>query len=73
MRGTLERTSLSGAELPRQDVLPRIDEGVARRTWVEPANEEETGWIRGLIEYARERGVEVMSYSDYWARTAATV
>ncbi len=38
------------------------------------ANEEETGWIRGLIEYARERGVEVMSYSDYWARTtAATV
>ena len=38
------------------------------------AKEEETGWIRGLIEYARERGVEVMSYSDYWARTtAATV
>lgn len=37
------------------------------------ANEEETGWIRGLIEYARERGVEVMSYSDYWERTAATV
>jgi hypothetical protein len=33
------------------------------------ANEEGTGWIRGLIEHARTRGVEVMSYSDYWART----
>jgi peptidoglycan/xylan/chitin deacetylase (PgdA/CDA1 family) len=35
------------------------------------ANEEETGWIRGLIEHARRRGVEITSYSDYWARTAA--
>ncbi len=35
------------------------------------ANEEGTGWIRGLIERARERGVEVMSYADYWARAAA--
>jgi peptidoglycan/xylan/chitin deacetylase (PgdA/CDA1 family) len=34
------------------------------------ANEEGTGWIRGLIEHARERGVEIMSYSEYWARTA---
>jgi peptidoglycan/xylan/chitin deacetylase (PgdA/CDA1 family) len=33
------------------------------------ANEEETGWIRGLIEHARKRGVEIMSYADYWART----
>jgi peptidoglycan/xylan/chitin deacetylase (PgdA/CDA1 family) len=30
------------------------------------ANEEGTGWIRGLIEHARGRGVEVMSYADYW-------
>jgi hypothetical protein len=36
------------------------------------ANEEGTGWIRGLIEHARARGVEIMSYADYWARTAAT-
>jgi peptidoglycan/xylan/chitin deacetylase (PgdA/CDA1 family) len=35
------------------------------------ANEEGTGWIRGLIERARERGVEVTSYADYWARTTA--
>jgi peptidoglycan/xylan/chitin deacetylase (PgdA/CDA1 family) len=35
------------------------------------ANEEETGWIRGLIEHARERGVEIMSYADYWARMSA--
>jgi hypothetical protein len=34
------------------------------------ANEEGTGWIRGLIEYARERDVEILSYTDYWARTA---
>ena len=33
------------------------------------ADEEGTGWIRGLIEYARERGVEITSYADYWART----
>jgi peptidoglycan/xylan/chitin deacetylase (PgdA/CDA1 family) len=35
------------------------------------ANEEETGWIRGLIEHARRRDVEIMSYADYWRRTAA--
>jgi peptidoglycan/xylan/chitin deacetylase (PgdA/CDA1 family) len=35
------------------------------------ANEEGTGWIRGLIERARERGVEITSYADYWARTTA--
>jgi peptidoglycan/xylan/chitin deacetylase (PgdA/CDA1 family) len=35
------------------------------------ANEEGTGWIRGLVERARERGVEVMSYADYWARSRA--
>ena len=35
------------------------------------ANEEGTGWIRGLIEHARKRDVEVMSYADYWARVEA--
>jgi peptidoglycan/xylan/chitin deacetylase (PgdA/CDA1 family) len=35
------------------------------------ADEEGTGWIRGLIERARERGVEVTSYADYWARTTS--
>jgi peptidoglycan/xylan/chitin deacetylase (PgdA/CDA1 family) len=33
------------------------------------ANEEGTGWIRGLIEHARRRDVEVLSYAEYWART----
>jgi len=31
------------------------------------ANEEGTGWIRALIRRARSRGVEIMSYADYWA------
>ena len=33
------------------------------------ADEEGTGWIRTLIERARERGVVIMSYADYWAGT----
>ena len=35
------------------------------------ANEAGTGWIRGLIERARERGVEVTTYTDFWARSGA--
>lgn len=35
------------------------------------ADEEGTGWIRTLIEHARTSGVEVMSYRDYWERTAS--
>ena len=35
------------------------------------ADEEGTGWIRGLIEYARERGVEITTYTDYWERASA--
>jgi hypothetical protein len=35
------------------------------------ANEQGTGWIRGLVEHARACGVEIMSYADYWARTGA--
>jgi peptidoglycan/xylan/chitin deacetylase (PgdA/CDA1 family) len=30
-----------------------------------------TGWARGLMQYAIERGVEVMSYGDYYARMKA--
>ncbi len=33
------------------------------------ANEEGTGWIRALIRHARRRGVEIMTYADYWAKT----
>lgn len=37
------------------------------------ANEEGTGWIRGLIEHARRRDVTVMSYADYWRSVTAGV
>jgi hypothetical protein len=33
------------------------------------ADEEGTGWIRGLLQHARRRGVEITTYTDYWART----
>jgi peptidoglycan/xylan/chitin deacetylase (PgdA/CDA1 family) len=33
------------------------------------ADEEGTGWIRGLLEHARDRGVEITTYTDYWAKT----
>jgi peptidoglycan/xylan/chitin deacetylase (PgdA/CDA1 family) len=40
--------------------------------WVAVVSDEErTGWIRGLLEYALERGVEVLTYTDYWERAAA--
>jgi peptidoglycan/xylan/chitin deacetylase (PgdA/CDA1 family) len=35
------------------------------------ANEAQTGWIRGFLAYARERGVEVTTYTDYWRRVSA--
>jgi peptidoglycan/xylan/chitin deacetylase (PgdA/CDA1 family) len=31
------------------------------------ADEERTGWIRGLLSHARKRGVEILTYTDYWA------
>jgi peptidoglycan/xylan/chitin deacetylase (PgdA/CDA1 family) len=37
------------------------------------ADEEGTGWIRGLLAYAQERGVEIMSYTEYWARLTGSV
>ena len=33
------------------------------------ADEQGTGWIRTLIEHARACGVEVTTYTDYWARS----
>ena len=30
-----------------------------------------TGWVRGMLEYALARGVEVVSYGDYYNRQAA--
>ena len=32
------------------------------------ADEGSTGWIRGFLEYALERGVEVTTYTEYWRR-----
>jgi peptidoglycan/xylan/chitin deacetylase (PgdA/CDA1 family) len=37
------------------------------------ADEEGTGWIRGLLAYALERGVEIMSYTDYWAKVTGSL
>ena len=47
--------------------------GTAFHEWVAvEADEEGTGWIRTLILRAREAGVEIMSYREYWARTSAS-
>jgi peptidoglycan/xylan/chitin deacetylase (PgdA/CDA1 family) len=61
--------ALRGAidEIAEQDLVF----ATAFHEWVAlEANEEGTGWIRTLIEHARERGVEIRSYADYWASTA---
>jgi peptidoglycan/xylan/chitin deacetylase (PgdA/CDA1 family) len=34
------------------------------------ADEARTGWIRGFLEHARARGVEVTTYTDYWRRAS---
>jgi len=48
--------------------------GVCLHDWtVLSADEEGTGWIRGLLARARERGAEIVSYTDYWRRAAATI
>jgi peptidoglycan/xylan/chitin deacetylase (PgdA/CDA1 family) len=68
--GRAFRRALEGAvdEIAEQDLVF----ATAFHEWCAvEADEEGTGWIRGLIEHALERGVEVMSYADYWARTAA--
>jgi peptidoglycan/xylan/chitin deacetylase (PgdA/CDA1 family) len=69
--GRAFRRALEGAvdEIAEQDLVF----ATAFHEWVAvEANEEGTGWIRGLIERARKRGVEITTYADYWARSAAT-
>jgi len=68
--GRAFRKALEGAvdEIADQDLVF----ATAFHEWCAvEANEEETGWIRGLIEHARKRGVEIITYADYRARTAA--
>lgn len=43
--------------------------GACFHDWVMLASDERTvGWLRGFFRYARERGVEVTTYTDYWRR-----
>jgi peptidoglycan/xylan/chitin deacetylase (PgdA/CDA1 family) len=66
--GRAFRTALEGAvdEIAEQDLVF----ATAFHEWCAvEADEEGTGWIRGLIEHARKRGVEITTYADYWART----
>jgi len=66
--GRAFREALKGAidEIVEQDLVF----ATAFHEWCAvEANEEGTGWIRGLLEYARERGVEITTYTDYWAKT----
>jgi peptidoglycan/xylan/chitin deacetylase (PgdA/CDA1 family) len=61
--------ALRGAidEIAEQDLVF----ATAFHEWVAlEADEEGTRWIRTLIEHARDRGVEIKSYADYWASTA---
>jgi peptidoglycan/xylan/chitin deacetylase (PgdA/CDA1 family) len=61
--------ALRGAidEIAEQDLVF----ATAFHEWVAlEADEEGTRWIRTLIEHARERGVEIKSYAEYWASTA---
>jgi len=66
--GRAFRRALEGAvdEIVEQDLVF----ATAFHEWCAvEANEEGTGWIRGLIEHARDRGVEITTYTDYWAKT----
>jgi peptidoglycan/xylan/chitin deacetylase (PgdA/CDA1 family) len=67
--GRVFRKALEGAidEIAEQELVF----ATAFHEWCAvEANEEGTGWIRGLIEHARRRGVEVTTYTDYWSRVA---
>jgi hypothetical protein len=47
--------------------------GACFHDWVMLASDERrVGWLRGFLSYARERGVEVTTYTDYWRATSAT-
>jgi peptidoglycan/xylan/chitin deacetylase (PgdA/CDA1 family) len=44
--------------------------GACFHDWVALASDEEhVGWLRGFLQYARERGVEVTTYTEYWRRS----
>jgi len=65
--GRAFRRALEGAvdEIAEQDLVF----ATAFHEWCAvEADEENTGWIRGLIERARQRDVEIMSYADYYER-----
>ena len=45
--------------------------GACFHDWVMLASDEErVGWLRGFLEYAKQRGVEIVTYTDYWRRFA---
>lgn len=63
------RKALRGAvdEIVERDLVY----GACFHDWaVVAADEERTGWIRGFLEYALEQGVEVLTYTEHWRRTA---
>jgi peptidoglycan/xylan/chitin deacetylase (PgdA/CDA1 family) len=65
--GRAFRRALEGAvdEIAEQDLVF----ATAFHEWCAvEADEEGTGWIRGLIERARERDVEILSYADFYER-----
>jgi len=44
--------------------------GACFHDWVLLASDERrVGWLRGFLRYARRRGVEVTTYTEYWRRT----
>jgi peptidoglycan/xylan/chitin deacetylase (PgdA/CDA1 family) len=48
--------------------------GACFHDWVMLASDEErVGWLRGFLEYAKARDVEVTTYTDYWRRTTGAV
>ena len=62
--------ALRGAvdEIVEQDLVY----GTCFHDWVMLASrEEEVGWLRGFLEYAVSRGVEVLTYTEHWRRWLA--
>ena len=48
--------------------------GACFHDWVAIASDERrVGWLRGFFRYAREKGVEVTTYTDYWRRVTGGV
>jgi peptidoglycan/xylan/chitin deacetylase (PgdA/CDA1 family) len=72
-----DRHGYGEGERFRQTLVEAIDHiadhdlvyATAFHDWVAvEADEAGTGWIRGMLEHARTRGVEIMSYTDYWTK-----